>query len=127
MQEVGRVFVTPASIFAGDVVPELVGGGFGKEVGASSKDLSVVKFTFNGRMDTFDIRVGVGTSGWIEAVGGFPFLLDGLVEAFGLIVDGISIELDAQIGLDHSLGAIHTMGFEVSHEAVDGEGGIRFG
>lgn len=126
-EQIGWVFITARTVFAGGVVPELVGSGFGQEVGFGRKDLGVKQFGFDGGMNTFDIGVGVGAGRWIEAVFGLIFLLDGQMEALGSVMNGIAIEFDAQIGGEDDLRSIDAVVFEVLEKAVDGEGGVGFG
>lgn len=87
-QEMGRAFIAARAPFSGGVVPELVGGGFGEEVGATVEGLSVVEFGFDGVVDAFDIGVGVGAGRWVKAMLGPIALLDGEVKTFGAVVSG---------------------------------------
>ena len=126
-EQIGGTFVTPRTVFTRGVVPELVGGGFGQEVGFGGKDLGIEQFRFDGGMNAFDVGVGVGAGRRIEAVLGLVFLFDGQMETTDLVVDGIAIEFDAQIGGEDDLGRIDAVVFEVFKKAVDGEGGVGFG
>ncbi len=40
-QQIDGAFIPTRTIFAGGIVPELVGGGFGEEVGFGGKDLGI--------------------------------------------------------------------------------------
>ena len=82
-QEVSGAFVAVGTVFAGGVVPELVGGGFGEEVGFRRKDLGIEQFGFDGVVDAFDVGIGIGAGGRVETVLGAEALLDGEVETLG--------------------------------------------
>ena len=126
-EKICGMFVATRAVFAGGVVPELVGGDLGEEVGFGGKDLGIEEFGFNGIVDAFDIGVGVGTSGWIEAMLGAEGLLDGEMKAFGPVVDGIAVEFRAQVGGEDDLAGIDPMGLEMFEETCDAQGGIGFG
>ena len=126
-EQIGWAFVTTGTIFARGIVPELVGGRFGQEVAFRRKDLSIEEFGFDGVVDAFDIGIGVGTGRRIEAMFGLVFLLEGGVETTELVMNGIPIELTAQIrGNDH-LRSIQAVVFKVLEKTIGGEGGIGFG
>ena len=80
-QQVSGAFISARTIFTGGVVPELVGGGFGEEIGLGREDLSLEQFGFDGVVNAFDVGVGVGAGRGIEAVLGVVFLFDGPVKA----------------------------------------------
>jgi len=126
-EQIGGTFVTPRTVFTRGIVTELVGGGFSQEVGFGGKDLGIEQFGFDGGVNTFDVGVGVGAGRRIEAVLGLMFLFDRQMEATDLVVDGIAIKFDSQIGGEDDLGGIDAVVFEVLEKAVDGEGGIGFG
>jgi hypothetical protein len=126
-QKICGVFVSTRAVFSGGVVPELVGGSFGEEVGFGGKDLGIEVFGFNGVVDAFDIGVGVGASGRIEAMLGTEGLLDGEMKAFGPVVDCIAVEFRAQVSGDDDLASIDAMLSEMLEEACDAQGGIGFG
>lgn len=105
----------------------MVGGNFGEEVRFGGEDLSVKEFGFDGAVNAFDIGIGVGAGGGIEAVFGLEVLLEGEVEAADSIITGIAIELRTQVGGEGDGGGVQAMIFEVLEEALDGEGGIGFG
>lgn len=126
-QEVGGALVAPRAILASGIVPELVGGGFGKEISFGGKDLSIEEFGFDGVMDTFNIGVGIGAGGRVKAVLSTEGLLDGKVKALGSVVNGIAIEFAAQVGGDDDLVGIDAVALEVLEEAMDAEGRIGFG
>ena len=126
-EQIGRAFVTAGTVFARGIVPELVSGRFSKEVGFGRKDLSIEQFGFDGVVDAFDIGIGIGTGRRIEAMFGLVFLLDGGVETAELVMNGIPIELAAQIGGDDHLGSIQAVVFKVFEKTIGGEGGIGFG
>ena len=55
------------TVFAGGVVPELVGGGFGEEVGFRRKDLGIEQFGFDGVVDALkNIGIGIGAGGRLK-------------------------------------------------------------
>ena len=126
-QQICGTFIAPRAVFAGGVVPELVGSDFGEEVGFGRKDLGVEQFGFNGVMDAFDIGVSVGASGRIEAMLGAEGLLEGEMKAFRPIVDGVAIELRSQVGGDDDLVRIDAVVLEVFEETFNAEGGVGFG
>lgn len=126
-QQVGWAFKTARTVFACGVVPELVGRGFGQEIGFGRKDLGIEQFSFDGVVNTFDIRVGVGAGRGIEAVLGLKFLFDGPVEAAGLVMGGVAVKLASQIGGDDNPGGVDAVVFEVLEEPIHGEGGVGFG
>ena len=126
-EKVGRTLVTARTIFARGVVPELISRGLGEEVSLGGKDLSIEQLGFDGVMDTFDIGIGVGTGGRVEAVLGAEALLDAEMKALGPVMDGIAIELDAQIGGEDDWVGIQAVLLQVSQKAPDGEGGVGFG
>jgi len=57
-------------------VPELVGSGFGKEIGFGGEDLSVKQFGFDSVVNAFDSALALGQAGGIKAVLGVMFLFD---------------------------------------------------
>ena len=59
-QQVSGAFISARTIFTGGVVPELVGGGFGEEIGLGREDLSLEQFGFDGVVNAFDVGVGLG-------------------------------------------------------------------
>jgi hypothetical protein len=126
-QEVGGAFVAPGTILASGIVPELVGGGFGEEIGFGGKDLSIEEFGFDGVMHTFNIGIGIGARRRVEAVLSTEGLLDGEVKALGPVVNGIAIEFATQVGSDDDLAGIDAVALEVFEEAMDAEGRIGFG
>src|SRR5208283_1562797 len=105
-QQVGGAFVSAGTVFAGGVVPELVGSGFGEEIGFGREDLSLEQFGFDGVVNAFDVGVGVGAGRGIEAVLGVVFLFDGPVKAADLIVGGVAVVFGAQVGGDDDLGGV---------------------
>ena len=126
-QEVGGALIASGTVLASGIVPELVGGGFGEEVSFGGKDVGIEQFGFDGVMHTFDIGVGIGASGRVEAVFGAEGLLDGEVKALGPVVDGVAVKFRAQVGSDDDLAGIDAVALEVLEEALDGEGRIGFG
>ena len=126
-EEVGGAFVTARAVLASGVVPELVRGSLGEEVGVGGEDLSIEQFGFDGVVNTFDIGIGIGTSGRVEAVFGAEGLLDGEVKALGAVVDGVAVKFRAQVGSDDGLASIDAMLLEVSEETLDAQGGVGFG
>ena len=125
-QQVSGAFISARTIFAGGVVPELVGGGFGEEIGFGREDLSLEQFGFDGVVNAFDVGVGVGAGRGIEAVLGVVFLFDGPVKAADLIVGGVAVVFGAQVGGDDDLGGVEAV-VEVGEEAIHGLGGVSFG
>ena len=105
-QEVGRALVAAGTVFTSGVVPELVSGGFGEEISFGGKDLSIEEFGLDGVMHTFDIGIGIGAGGRVEAVLGPKGLLDGKVKAHRPVVNGIAIEFAAQVSGDDDLGGV---------------------
>ena len=105
-QQIGGAFIAARAIFTRSVVAELIGGGSSKEVGFRSKDLGVEQFGFDGGVDAFHIIVGIGTGWRIEAVLGLIFLFDGRVETPRLVMDGVAVELNAQIGGEDDLSGV---------------------
>ena len=69
-QEVQRALVAAGAVFAGDVVPELVGADLGEEIAAMVEGLGVEELRLDGGVDALDLGVGVGTGGRIKAVPG---------------------------------------------------------
>jgi len=126
-QEVGGTFVTARTVFASGVVPELIRGGLGEEVRFGRKDLGIEQLGFDGVVDTFDIGIGIGTGGRVEAMLGIEGLLDGEMKAFGPVVNGIPVEFNPQIGGDDNLVGVHAMLLQVFKETLDGEGRVGFG
>jgi hypothetical protein len=126
-QEIGWAFVTAGAVFASGVVPKLVSGAFGKEIGSAIKALSIIELGFDGVVDTFDICIGIRAGRRIKGVLGAPALFDGEVKAFWPIMDGIAIELRAQIGGDDHLAGIHFVLVQMFEESFDGEGGVCLG
>ena len=126
-QQVGRAFISARTVFTGGVVPELVGGGFGEEIGFGREDLSLEQFGFDGVVNAFDVGVGVGAGRGIEAVLGVVFLFDGPVKAADLIVGGVAVVFGAEVGGDDDLGGVEAMVFEMGEEAIHGQGGVSFG
>jgi len=102
-EQVGGALVAARTIFAGGIVPELIGGGFGKEISFGGKDLGIEEFHFDGVVNAFDVGIGVGAGRGIEAMLGLVFLLDGEMEAAGLVMDGGPVEFDSQIGGENGL------------------------
>jgi hypothetical protein len=66
--------------------------------GTGVKALGVVEFSFDGAMDTFEIRIGVGAGRRVEAALGAEAQLDGEMETFVPVLDCGAIEFSAQIG-----------------------------
>ena len=126
-EQISGGFISARAVFAGGIVPELVGGNFAEEIICGSKDLGIEELGFDGVVDAFAVGVGVGTGGGIEAMLGLMFLLDRGVESAGLILVGVAVELGAQIGGEDNGGGIQAMRFEVLEKAVHGQGGIGFG
>ena len=126
-EQIGGAFISARTIFAGGVVPELVGGSFSKEIGFGREDLSIEQISFDGVVNAFDIGVGVGAGGGIKAVLGLMFLFDGPVKAADLIVDGVAVVFGSQVGGDDDLGGVDAMVFEMGEEAIRSEGGVSFG
>ena len=126
-QQVSGAFISARTIFTGGVVPELVGGGFGEEIGFGRQDLSLEQFGFDGVVNAFDVGVGVGAGRGIEAVLGMMFLFDGPVKAADLIVGGVAVVFGAEVGGDDDLGGIEAVVFEMGEEAIRGQGGVSFG
>jgi len=126
-EQIGWAFITARTVFARGVVPELIGGGFGEEIGSGGKDLSVEQFSFDCVVNTFDVRVGVGAGRGIEAVLGLKFLFDGAVEAAGLVMGGVAVKLASQVGGDDNPGGVDAVVFEVLEEPIHGEGGVGLG
>ena len=124
-QQVGRAFVAARTVLAGGVVPELIGG-LGKEICFGGKNLSIEEFGFDGVVDTFDIGIGIGAGRRIEAVLGVEGLLDAQVKTVGPIMDGIAIELDAQVGGDDDLVGIQAGLLQVSKKSAGRPGWRRF-
>ena len=69
-EPIGWTFKSARTVFARGIVPELVSGGFGKEVGFGRKDLGLEPFGFAAGMDAFDIGMGVGAGRGVEVVFG---------------------------------------------------------
>ena len=126
-QEVGGTFVTARTVFASGVVPKLIRGSLGKEVPFGRKDLGIEQFGFDGVMNAFDVGIGIGTGRGVEAVFGAEALLDGEMKTFGPVVNGVTVELDAQVGGDHHLLGIQAMLLEMFEETFDGERRVSFG
>lgn len=126
-QQIGWAFISARTVFAGGVVPELVGSGFGKEIGFGGEDLSVKQFGFDSVVNAFDVGVGIRAGRRIKAVLGVMFLFDSPVKAADLIVDGVAIVFGAEVGGDDDLGSVDAVVFEMGEEAIHGEGGVSFG
>ena len=126
-QQIGWALIAARTVFAGGVVPELVGGGFGKEVGFGGKDLGVEQFGFHGIVNAFDIGIGVGAGRGIEAVLRLIFMFDSEVKAAGLVVGGVAVKRSSQVGGEDDLGSVDTVVFEMLEEAIHREGGISVG
>ena len=126
-EQVGGAFVAARAVFAGSVVPELIGDGLGEEIGFGRKNLSIKEFGFDGIVDAFDVGIGVRAGRRIKAVLGAEGLLDAQMKALGPIMEGIAIELDAQVGGEDDLVGIQAVLLEVSQKAPDGESGVGFG
>jgi len=126
-QQVSGAFISARTIFAGGVVPELVGGGFSEEIGFGREDLSLEQFGFDGVVNAFNVGVGIGAGRGIEAVLGAVFLLDGPVEAAHLVVSGVAVIFGAQVGGDDDLGSVEAMVIEMGEEAIHSQGGVGFG
>ena len=62
-EEIGGAFVMARAVLASGVVPELIRGRLGEEVGFGGEDLSIEEFGFDGVVDTFDIGISIGTGG----------------------------------------------------------------
>jgi hypothetical protein len=99
----------------------LAGGRFSEEVRPRVKALGIVEFGFDGMMNVFDVGVGVGAGGWVEA------LLDREGEALGAVKDRIAVEFGAQVGRQDDLVRIDTVLLEMPGEAFHREGGVGFG
>jgi hypothetical protein len=125
-EEIGRSEVGTGAVFAGEVEEVLVGGGGGDEGGSVGKVFEVEEFGFDGCAAGFDVGVGVGASGRVEAME-CPRGGDGAVKAVRAVVDGVTVELGAQVGADFVLGQRDAMVAQVVEHACDGEGGIGFG
>ena len=126
-QQLQRTAPAAAAVLAGDVVPELVGVHFGKEVGPVIEALGIEELPLDRAVDGLDIGVGVGTVRWVELVARAPLLLDGPDEAVGAHVDGVAVKLGAQIGADFHFPQIDTVRGQVGQEAVGGQCGVGLG
>jgi len=62
-------------------------------------------------MNALNIRIGIGTSWWVKLVTRRPFFLNGLMEAFWKVMDGVSVELTSQIRSNAHLGKVNAMSF----------------
>ena len=114
-------------MFASGIVAELIGCGLGEEVRAGRKDLSIEQFGFAGVVDTFDVGIGMGTGGRVEAMLGAEGLLEGQMKAFGSVVNGIAVEFHAQVGGDDNLVGGHALLLRMREKAFAGEGRVGFG
>ena len=126
-QQVGGAFVSAGTVFAGGVVPELVGGSFGEEIRFGREDLGIEQFGFDGVVNALDVGVGIGAGRRIEAVLGLIFLFDGPVKAADLIVGGVAVVFGAEVGGDDDLRGVEAVVFEMGEEAIHGQGGVSFG
>ncbi len=126
-EECGRGAVTAGAVFTGEVEAVLVGGDGGEEERRAGEVLQVEALGLDGGVAAFDVDVGVGVGagGRIEAVaraGGD----EAAVEAVGAVVDGVAVELAAQIGAHLDLGQVEAVGAEVREDAGRGERGVGF-
>jgi hypothetical protein len=69
-EEIGRGEVAACAVFAGEVEAMLVGRESGEEVGGVGESLHVEELRHDGGVAGFDVGVGAGMGGRIEAVGG---------------------------------------------------------
>ncbi len=126
-EQIGWAFIAARTVLARGVIPELVGGSFGEEIGFGRKDLGIEQFRFDGVVNTFNVRVGVGAGRGIEAVLGLKLLLDGSMEAGGLEMGGVAVKLASQVGGDDDAGGVEPVVFEMLEEAIHRKGGVGFG
>ena len=125
-EQVGGAFVAARAVFAGSVVPELIGDGLGEEIGFGRKNLSIKEFGFDGIVDAFDVGIGVRAGRRIKAVFGAEGLLDAQMKALGPIMESVAIELDAQVGGDDDLVGIQAGLLQVSKKSAGRPGWRRF-
>ena len=123
-QEVQGAFPVPRAIFAAHIVPELIGGHFGKEVLGIAEVFQIVEFGFNGAVDAFDIAIGVGAGRRDEAMRGAKECFDSVGKAAVSFAVGGTIELAAVVGLDNDLIELDAVSLEVFEQAASGQIGV---
>jgi hypothetical protein len=125
-EEISRSEVGAGAVFACEVEEVLVGGCRGDVGGSVEEEFEVEELGFDGGVGAFDVGVGVRASGRVEAMESAQGS-DGAVKAVRAVVDGVAVELGAQVGADLDLGEGHAMVAQVVEHASDGESGIGFG
>ena len=101
----------------------LVGGDSVEEVGGPPEALEVEELGLDGGVTALDVGVGVGPGWRVEAVLGAGGQ-DGAVEAVRSVVDGVAIELAAEVGAYFNLGEVDAVGAQVLEYALQREGGV---
>lgn len=122
-EEFGRSVITTGAVLAGEVEEGLVGGDGGEEVRGVAEGFQVEELGFDGGVAAFDVGVGVGASGRVEAVRGAGGG-EGAVEAVGAVVDGVAVELAAEVGAHFEVGEVEAVLAQVRGDAGGGERGV---
>ena len=110
------------AVFAEGVKPEVVGGGFGEEVGAGREGFDLVELILDEAVGGFDIGlpgVGGGRDGWRQQAGDG---LDGLGEGAVLAGRHTADERTAVIGLEAAADQVHAAVLEVLEQEAGKEG-----
>lgn len=124
-ENLGRRAEATGAIFAGEVEEVLVGGDGGEEVGRAGEVFEIEELGLDGGVAAFDIGIGIGTCGGIEAMPGARGG-DAAVEAVRAVVDGVAIELAAQVSAHFEVRQSDAVRFEVREDAGLGECGVGF-
>lgn len=124
-EEIGRGGVAAGAVFAGEVEEVLVGGRGGEEVRGVVETFQIEELGFDRGVAAFDIGIGVGVGRRVEAVSGADGR-EGAVKTVGTVVDGVAVELGAEVGADDQLGEVEAVRGEVGQHALERERGVGF-
>ena len=122
-EDVGWGAIATGAVLAGEVEEVLVGGDRVEEVGGPPEVLEVEELGLDGGVTALDVGVGVGAGWRVEAVLGAGGQ-DGAVESIRTVVDGVAVELAAEVGAYFNLGEVDAVDAQVLEYAVQREGGV---
>jgi hypothetical protein len=114
------------AVFASEVEPGLIGGDGAEEVGFSVERLEVKKLGLDGGVEGFDVGIGVGPCGRVEAVA-HAGIKQAAMEAVGAVAAGVTVKLGSEIGADLDLIEGDAEAAQVLDEARAGKRGIGLG